>query len=253
MDTKAIFDILGIRARTQCYTHLLDYAFQSSEAFQTEVLLQLKEKNFSDWQSKTHFTIDIRMDNMLAKAKLDWVLYNRQCQRIYVLENKFQNRPRPEQLNIFSSREFRQKLIRALGMDQASLRFVFISLYENSSREEWFRSISYQQLMDCYPNKWKDPNLSLLMSELQEWVKQPMSGPAPRDMEEEQMEPLNRNGFAEPIFLNRSKPKTNSEVLSDTASHSGQRSVQTAQWYQETWKEVIQTTDYSQHRRRHLL
>jgi hypothetical protein len=174
--SQQIFDILGIGLREDSYTDLLVNIFANSEEFRKNFLKLLKEEKYDNWEQVVRYSI--------GGNKPDWILYNRELEKIIVIENKILSKEGLWQTDRYSSPEFKEAARNILGIPDADFSFYLLSLNELNPRSPNFIPISYLDIRNCLPDVSDNSDISILARELKERIDEYYNWEKPKDDDE---------------------------------------------------------------------
>jgi hypothetical protein len=180
--TDHIFDILGIISREDSYTDLIAYAFKHHFEFRKNLLALLQEKDHGIWELKVRPPVSITSLNGRKKDIPDLILFNKELNKILLIENKVFSGEGWKQTERYASNEFRESLKKYLEIEiEPDFKFFFLTLDETKPYSSSFQTISYLDISKSIPQTLGNSNLDILLKELRERIDEYYSWPLPNE------------------------------------------------------------------------
>lgn len=166
-----ILDILGVATKEETYTSLIAYALANHTAFRKAAIEKFLGKPCvsDDWKIKS----ELQVASCQGKDIPDIVIYSSSENRIIIVENKLFSAEGLDQTTRYSSSEFNDAIKNLLGLPNAGLDYIFLTLENRQPQSSKFKKISYSELAKVIPqSSINNSKLCLLLDEFRKKVEE---------------------------------------------------------------------------------
>lgn len=183
MGDQYFFDILGIGAREDSYTDLIDYAIKYNSEFRTR-LMKLLVSDDTDRKLKTCKRTPVSIASQTGgrernKDIPDLVLVDEEKNRIVIIESKLFSWEGWAQLERYASKEFRTSLAIQHKLVDPKFINVFLTLDDIKPGSSEFTAIKFKDVADCVPKNLGTTKLDMLLMEFKDRVEEHHNWPGP--------------------------------------------------------------------------
>ena len=239
---EQIIDILGIGTREDSYTDLIAYAFVNNQVFRKNLLILFGEEDRGDWKVFVRMPVPIQSESGRKKDVPDLVLFSRKAQKVLLIENKIFSGEGWRQTERYASDAYKRSLGSYLVSPTLDYDFLYLTLDGSTPSSTAFKSISYQELMQCITQNSEKTKLDILLQELRERIEEYYNWPAPADDDDVRTYLKNCrrlvNSYRTFIILTERIFPAHAPFLTDwgITANRGSGYIPLYHWYKENWR-----------------
>jgi hypothetical protein len=178
-----IVDILGVGLREDCYTNLIYHAVLHITEFRENLLKALLgdtcKQDTEDWRFYTRNTVSLEDHH---RDIPDLLFVSQTQNKVIVIENKVLAKEGERQTERYASDTFRRAIESHYQLVNADFYYYYLTLEGKPAKSPLFKSITYGEIVSLLPRELHaDTNLSLLLEEFRERVREYENWPDPKE------------------------------------------------------------------------